>query len=156
MKATHEPVGLGRRLMAIFYDALVIGACLLLLTALTTALGVQFGKMYYPLYSASILGFIFIYFGWCWTHGGQTIGMKVWHFRLYSTRHPYITWMTAISRYGSAFFSWLLLGLGFLWVLFNKDKHAWHDYFSDSYLLRVEKKSSASDCENNDSQSPTV
>ena len=149
MDTINKPVGLGRRLLAIFYDMLVIIACLLVITAVATATGVQFGKAHFPLFSAAILALIFLYFAWCWTHGGQTVGMKVWRFQLCSKHHTNVTWFTAVSRYGSAFFSWMILGLGFFWSLWNAKKLAWHDYLSDSYLIMVSKTRAADRNDNN-------
>ena len=34
--------------------------------------------------------------------------------------------------------SWLALGLGFLWQLWDKDKLAWHDRLSGTHLVRCD------------------
>lgn len=35
--------------------------------------------------------------------------------------------------------SWLCLGLGFLWMLWDKDKRTWHDRYSESQVVRLPK-----------------
>ncbi len=132
-------VGLGQRLAAIFYDSLIIFACLMIVTAFSTAIGINFGSRSYPYYVAFMFLAIFLYFAWCWMHGGQTVGMKAWKFRLISIRQTNISWLTSISRSGSAILSWLFAGLGFLWVLIDPEKLAWHDRLSDTRLVLNEK-----------------
>jgi len=77
----------------------------------------------------------FIFYGWFWTHGGQTLGMKAWNLYLVHPDGKFISWQTAAVRYGCAFVSWLFLGLGFSWVLLNQQQKTWHDIVSNSQLV---------------------
>ncbi|MCF9010957.1 RDD family protein, partial [Pseudomonas carnis] len=36
--------------------------------------------------------------------------------------------------------SWLCVGLGFIWSLFDKHKRSWHDIYSDTQLVRIPKQ----------------
>ena len=136
-KDNKQLVGLMRRFGAIFYDFLILLACILLITPAWTAAGIVFGNPWYPAYIVFIYLLIFFYFSWSWMHGGQTIGMKAWTIRLVSLRQTSLSWTQAISRSGIAVISLIIFGIGFLWVLFNRNKMAWHDLFSDSYLVKT-------------------
>lgn len=82
----------------------------------------------------------FIFYGWFWTHGGQTLGMKAWNLYLVHPDGKFINWQTAAIRYASAIVSWLFLGLGFSWILLNKHKKAWHDITSNAQLIFQKSK----------------
>jgi len=133
--------GFFRRLAAICYDALLLLAVLFFATAL--ALPFNSGKafssnqLYYPVY----LFFVsLVFFAWFWTHGGQTIGMKSWKIRVLTNNRQPITWQQAVARFLWAIFSWLACGLGYLWILFDSSKLAWHDRLSDTRLFFTEKQ----------------
>ena len=82
----------------------------------------------------------FVFYAWFWVHGGQTLGMKVWSLYLIEPDGKFINWKTAGIRYITAVCSWLCFGLGFTWILLNKDKRAWHDISSNSRIVRIKKK----------------
>ena len=136
-KPNLEPVNLLRRLAAILYDYLIIISFLLIATIFWTAAGITETHSYYPLY----IGFVnltpFLYFSWCWTHNGQTVGMRCWKMRLLSTRADNFSWARAITRSITATVSLILLGVGFLWGLFDKEKMTWHDRASDARLVHI-------------------
>ncbi len=75
---------------------------------------------------------------WFWTHGGQTLGMRAWRLRLVSDDGDKVTLRQALVRYAVAILSWLVLGLGFLWILFDGKKRAWHDIASRTRLVLVD------------------
>ena len=147
------PVGLGRRLAAMFYDFLLCTA-LLIVTAgaykliqmaiigearmreLTEA-GALDGD---PLLSTVLLFVLFGFFAKFRTHGGQTLGMQVWGVRVQNTDGTAISLWQALLRFVVSIASWLCLGLGFFWVLVDKRKRGWHDIYSESQLVRVPKQ----------------
>ena len=130
-------VSLARRLGAIFYDYLVIVAILLVVTAFWTGIGITESHALYPLYVGFVNLTVFLYFAWCWTHGGQTIGMKIWRIVLVSTRDDPFSWIRAATRSAIAIISVACVGIGFLWMLIDNDKMTWHDRFSDARLVFV-------------------
>ncbi|MBT9234616.1 RDD family protein [Pseudomonas inefficax] len=152
-KGDFPPVGLGRRLAAMFYDFLLCTA-LLIVTAgaykliqmaiigearmreLTEA-GALDGD---PLLSTVLLFVLFGFFAKFWTHGGQTLGMQVWGVRVQNTDGTAISLWQALLRFVVSIASWLCLGLGFFWVLVDKRKRGWHDIYSESQLVRVPKQ----------------
>ena len=147
------PVGLGRRLAAMFYDLLLCTA-LLIVTAgaykmiqmaiigearmreLTEA-GALDGD---PLLSTVLLFVLFGFFAKFWTHGGQTLGMQVWGVRVQNADGTAISLWQALLRFVVSIASWLCLGLGFFWALIDKRQRGWHDIYSESQLVRVPKQ----------------
>ncbi len=143
---SYRYAGLFRRLFAIFYDCFLLGALLFIVSALFTALNaigggeaVTPGTLYNLLLSASLAGVSFLYFGWFWTHGGQTLGMKTWRIQLVNDdagkAANNISWQQAFIRFSVAIFSWLVFSLGFVWCLLTPKKQGWHDLLSHSVLI---------------------
>ena len=133
------PVILLRRIMAIFYDLFLLTAILFLATALVNVINQgeaidqnSFYKLFLRFYLA---GIILFYFGWFWTHGGQTLGMKTWKIKLISNDSQVINWKQALIREITAVISCFFLGLGFFWSLFDQQKRCWHDISSNSTMI---------------------
>ena len=135
--ARYRQAGLARRLGAIFYDMLIVVSVCFFVTIAWTAYGVTFGHPLYRLYIASLYLLTFLYFSWCWMHGGQTLGMKVWKIRLLRTGRRF-GWLAAMARAGIALVSAAAFGAGFWWALFDRDGLTWHDRLSDSRIVRVD------------------
>lgn len=135
----QKPANLLRRLGAIFYDALLLVALLVLGSFLYVpvagnALPAPLGRVLYQIF---LLAIGFFYFTGFWVHGGQTLGLRTWKLRLVTRDGSSVTWSQAAQRFVLALVSWLCLGLGFLWVLVDREKLAWHDRFSGTRLVRV-------------------
>ena len=131
--------GLIRRLLAIIYDLFLLVALLFIATAILMGVNqgnaIERGQPLYPFYIAYLLAISFIFYGWFWTHGGQTLGMKTWKMRLQQDNGNAITWPLALIRFITAIFSWLAAGAGFFWSLFSPKKRTWHDIASRSVLI---------------------
>ncbi|MCK5925247.1 MAG: RDD family protein [Methylococcales bacterium] len=128
-------VGFFRRFGAIFYDTLLLlavlffaTACLLLFNNGEAVTAKILLIPYYLLVS-------FLFFGWFWTRDGQTAGLKTWKLRLKTMDGQRLTWKHALMRFVSALFSWSKLGLGFVWVLFDKNDYTLHDHLSKTYVV---------------------
>ncbi|HHJ34613.1 MAG TPA: RDD family protein [Gammaproteobacteria bacterium] len=131
--------GLFRRLFAIFYDIFLLTAILLVIAAIAMQLNhgkaIETSDDFRPLYILFMFGICYLYFAWFWMHGGQTLGMKTWQIQLHSIDQTPIDWKTAAIRFVGAIFSWGILGLGFLWSLYDKKNRCWHDLSSKTILL---------------------
>tara|TARA_R110000782_G_scaffold18712_2_gene51191 strand:+ start:293 stop:721 length:429 start_codon:yes stop_codon:yes gene_type:complete len=125
-----------RRLASIFYDSLLLTAVLFVATAILIPLiggdAVESGNL---AYTAFLLSISFLYFGWHWVKGGQTLGMRSWHIYVINESIKNPTWKQAALRFISALLSLLLFGLGFVWSLFDKNKLALHDRLSKTRLI---------------------
>lgn len=131
--------GLLRRLAAIFYDAWLITALWLLgagIDALIrSALGGAPGQGAYWALQLYLIAVPIAFYCWFWTHGGQTLGMRAWRLRLVSSDGSTVDLRQALTRCAAALLSWLALGLGYLWILIDPEKAAWHDRLSHTYLV---------------------
>ncbi len=140
---TDAPLGLPRRLAAMAYDALLLvglwmvaGLPFVLLAARQDFLATGTMRL---LFQGYLLLISFLFYGWFWTHGGQTLGMRAWRLRLTRADGGPITWRIAALRFGSALLALAPLGLGLWWALFDKDKRAWHDRLSGTRLMVTPK-----------------
>lgn len=135
---TTVPAGLFRRLAAMLYDALLLLAILFAATLIILPLrGGEAFRANDPLFSAYLFGVAFLFFGWFWTHGGQTLGMRAWKIRLLSADGDSVSWRQAVVRYLTAWISGGCLGLGFLWIALNPHKRGWHDLASRTRIVRL-------------------
>jgi len=126
-----------RRLCAMAYDALLLLALLMLLSYPYVWLtgGVRPGLLVKTLYQLYLLSICFIFYAGFWTHDGQTLGMRAWRLKVVRAEGGVITWMLALKRFVFAWISLLCFGLGFLWILLDRDKLAWHDKWSGTRVI---------------------
>jgi uncharacterized RDD family membrane protein YckC len=138
-KNTPASVALWRRLAAIFYDVLVLGAVLFFASAVVVAtLGGKAVAAGNPFFALYLIIVSYAYFGYCWVRGGQTLGMRTWNIRLLNRDNDRcISWRQSLIRFCTAIGSWLILGIGFLAALTDADERTWHDRLSCSRLVRV-------------------
>ncbi len=127
--------GFMRYVAVLIYDLCLLIALLFVATALI--LPFSSGKaisepIFYPLY---LVGVSFLFYGWFWTHGGQTLGLRAWKIKVLTDNHEVITWHQAFVRFIVSLFSWGFLGLGFLWILVDKNHRSWHDIASKTGLF---------------------
>ncbi|MDQ2696532.1 MAG: RDD family protein [Pseudomonadota bacterium] len=139
------PAGLLRRLAAMIYDALLLfgvlcGASALAIGLTVAAMGSAAFTAHNPLpdslvFRLYLLLVCFGFYGWFWTHGGQTLGMRAWKIRIQDRSGAPVAWSQALRRFLAALFSWLCLGLGFLWMLVDRERLTWPDRFSATVLV---------------------
>jgi len=136
--------GLFRRLFAICYDLFLLIAIYFIVSYAAIALNhgkaIDSDKPYYLYFVLLILSLSYLYFAWFWVHGGQTLGMRTWRIQLRTVTGEFLTWPLAALRFVTAILSWLALGLGFLWSLFDSKKRCWHDIASYSVLYDLREK----------------
>lgn len=143
MQQTMNTASFLRRLGAMFYDFMlalssVILAGFLFTAAIMSILGIEnipAGSPVAKVIFALLVLFTFGFYGWFWTHGGQTLGMRAWKLKLVGKDSSSITWVQAFFRFCYAIISWIPLGAGYLWMLVDKQKLAWHDRISKTYII---------------------
>lgn len=140
---SHPPASLLRRFAAICYDSLLLLSVLFFAALPLTILSgeaVHSGQLSFQLY---LLAVCFFYFGWQWTHGGQTLGMKAWRLKIINENDAAgITWTTSAVRFIAAMLSLLCAGLGFIWALFDRQQLAWHDRLSNTRIVLLPRPDS--------------
>ena len=132
-----------RRFAAIIYDSL-LHLAVLMLAALPPVLlnggAIQYDGTWLSAIKSALLlvyfvAIIFFITGWCWTHGGQTLGMQAWRLRVVGQNDQPITWRQAWIRWSTACF-----GLANLSALFASSRLGWHERWSMTKTLFIEKK----------------
>ena len=130
---------LPRHLAAMAYDGLLLCAVLMLAAIPPVMLAGGAAALqispWHPLFSLYLLVVAFLFFGWFWTHGGQTLGMRAWRLRLTDQAGRPVGWRRAGLRFAAAWLSLLPVGLGFLWALLDREGLSWHDRLSGTRLL---------------------
>ncbi len=129
--------GFLRRLAALIYDLFLLIALLFLATALllpfTTGEAVSAQQLL--IYRIYLLVISFFFYGWFWTHGGQTLGLRAWKIKVLTLDQKTINWYQALLRFATAIVSWGFFGLGFLWILLDKNQRSWYDHLSKTALF---------------------
>jgi len=136
MNQTFSNASFQRRLAAMFYDILLLFA-LLMVCALPVVLIAGENSSFFksPLYTLYLYSISFVFYGWFWTSGGQTLGMRSWKIRVIRDDGQSLGWDSALMRFLLATISLTLFGLGFLWILFDRDNLAWHDQLSKTRII---------------------
>ncbi|NDV90331.1 RDD family protein [Alteromonas sp. 345S023] len=145
-----------RRLLAMIYDTLVataVGMCAAMVMIVTliilftngvldmqgyaTPSDLIQGSVAYKLLIQMWVGlWIAGFFLWFWHRGGQTLGMRAWRLRIYSTVDAPMTWSRLLIRLVSS-----LCGLGTLFVLFDfKEKQSLQDRLAQTEVLKLSKE----------------
>ncbi len=82
---------------------------------------------------------IFVFFVTFWRSSGQTLGMQTWRIKIINEDGGRISVKQGLIRFASAALSWLCLGMGYWWMLWDKDKLTWHDRLSKSRIVILPK-----------------
>jgi uncharacterized RDD family membrane protein YckC len=126
---------LPRYLCIIAYDTLLLLSVLLVASFVAVALngGEAIGSDN-PFFMLYIFAVCFFFYGWFWTHGGQTLGMRAWKVYLIGNQQHEVTWLQALFRFIGALMAWLPLGFGIWWQWLGKENKSWPDMLSATRL----------------------
>jgi uncharacterized RDD family membrane protein YckC len=104
---------LRRRLAAFVYEGVLLFG-VLMISALVYGLVTQQRHALVGMHGLQAFLFLVLglYFGWFWTHGGQTVAMKTWHIRLQTKAGHPVPAARAALRY---LWSWLWFVPALLW-----------------------------------------
>ncbi len=148
-----EKAGLGKRILSIFYDFLILFFIIIVTTFVIQQIIIQLevitldqiqisnDETITMIPAGSIVTLIlknlwvvisFFYFGHYWTKRGQTLGMKVWKIKAITNEGGLISWGQSLKRY---VFS--LLGFGLLWMVIDKENLPLQDRMSKTKLIKV-------------------
>lgn len=145
--------GLTRRLAALLYDAFLSIALMMVVTLLYQQLILRFfygsealkavaesgGLDRDPILATLVFFTLFAFFAKFWTHNGQTLGMQVWGVRIQNSDGSAIDLWQALLRFLIAIMSWLALGSGYWWMLWDRQHRTWHDIYSESQVVQLPK-----------------
>ncbi len=147
------PATLVRRLLAIFYDWILCIALTMVMTMIYMAVSHSLiGAEEYkalnesgatindPWLKSILFLSLFLFFAYFWTRTGQTLGMQVWHLRVQNIDNTPISWRQALIRFITALVSVSCFGLGYIWILFDKQNRSWQCITSKSIIVRIPKR----------------
>jgi uncharacterized RDD family membrane protein YckC len=124
-----------RRLGAVLYDSLLVLALMFLATlpfiAIRGGEPVESGNIFYQAILVIVPWCFFVGF---WTRSGRTLGMQTWRLQIEKQNGAQPGVADATIRFFAAIVSWLPLGLGFWWQLWDPEHLAWHDRLSGTRL----------------------
>jgi len=159
----NPPASVAKRLAAIVYDGLLALAMAMGLVLLPASLLITFAHLdtHSPVYVTGILLWLYLvmlgFFGWFWTHGGQTLGMRSWRLRLVAEDGGAVSWRAAWLRFTLGLPAWtlLILGLYFLhtlplagpamlvagavWLLLDQRPEGWRERLSATRVVILPK-----------------
>ena len=132
----YKPAGFFRRMVALFYDLiLIIALCVGLTLLITYALNTEVES---PLMYLAFLALSISFYCYFWKkNSGQTLRMQVWKFRLDQENNLDISLMRMIYRCLLGLIFTLLFGLNYLPMLFRKDKKTLNDILSKTFFIKV-------------------
>lgn len=127
-----------RLFAACVYELLLLFALWMLCTWIFVQL---FGQVKQPYKRLQLQLFLWIvtgmYFVWCWHKTGQTLATKTWKIKLVNQQNSTLSFQQAIVRYALASLLMLVFGLGFIWVLVDKEGLFFHDRLLKSRFIYV-------------------
>lgn len=138
---TGQAPSLLHRCGAMFYDFLLVFGVLFFFSTIAVFINkgqtIEAGNIGFTVYLITIA---FLFFGFFWTRSGQTLGLRTWRLRVQQIDGSNITWTQALARFCGAILSFSAFGLGYLWILFNRKRLAWHDMLSSTRVVIVPRK----------------
>jgi uncharacterized RDD family membrane protein YckC len=123
----YELADVGVRFVAIIIDGFILG----LVTALLFGAGGEVGGG---------LGFIIgVAYNWFfWTRwNGQTPGKRMMGLRVIKADGSEMSDIDALIRGVGYYISGLMMGLGYIWALFDDEKRTWHDMFAGTLVVKA-------------------
>ena len=136
MHDKNKTVSLLRRLMAMLYDVLLLLGVLFAVSAVAVAIN-KGEAVNHPVYYIALAIITFVFFGWFWTHGGQTLGMRTWKIKIIGDDEAPLSWKHSFIRFLAAVVALLPAGIGLFWMLIDREQLAWHDKLSSTRLVRT-------------------
>ena len=139
-----QPAGFLKRVLALVYDSLLIGAIVLVLSLLLVFINGGYPESgsfvsFMQFFILVFAGPIFYSYFWI-KNNGQTLGMQSWRIRLVSSKNLPLTLKITLTRCVVSFLSALFFELGYFWILFNKDNLSWSDLVTDTKIIKVNNK----------------
>ena len=139
MDKEYQSAGLFRRLAAILYDSLLIIAMWLITTLLLVAFINDGAALQGPLFQFGLYFEACLFYSYFWRLRGQTLGMQAWKIKLISPSLQTLSWQECFARLFFALVSVSMLGLGFIWMLFDPERLTWHDRASGTRVVLLRK-----------------
>tara|TARA_Y100000768_G_scaffold365264_1_gene326401 strand:+ start:348 stop:764 length:417 start_codon:yes stop_codon:yes gene_type:complete len=134
-----ENSGFFRRIFSLLYDCFAVLGIILSLTLLLVLLNggaPEEGSIadLLQLFITVLSGPVFFSYFWL-ANDGQTLGMQAWKIKLISEERLSIR--ICLLRCAFSTFSFLFFGLGYLYILINKEKKSLADIVTKTRVIRI-------------------
>ena len=140
-KDAQEKIGYFRLFAACVYELLLLIALWFITAWIFVAIFGDATQSYKRFFLQFTLWLITgVYFVWCWCKSGQTLATQTWKLQLVNQSGVKLSVRQALIRYVLTSLSALIFGLGFLWVLLDKNRLYLHDRILKSRFIIVEYK----------------
>lgn len=121
----YQLADVGVRFIAIIIDGMILG----LVTGLLIGVGREVGGGL-----SFLVGVAYNWFFWTrWN--GQTPGKRMMGLRVIKADGSEMSDVDALIRGVGYYVSGFLMGLGYIWALFDDQKRAWHDIFAGTLVI---------------------
>lgn len=136
MTAGAATPGIGKRLLSLVYEILLLIAVMLLAGGTAAALAQITSPAHTRLFTQIIaVAACTAYFAWQWHRSGQTLPMKTWCMRLETVDGTHVTVPRALLRAAFATAGYLLLGISVIWAFVDRDGQFLHDRLAGTRLV---------------------
>jgi len=136
-----QPAGFLKRILALVYDSLLIAAIVLVLSLLLVFINGGYPE------SGSFLSFIQffilvvtgpIFYSYFWiVNKGQTTGMQAWKIKLVTMDETELNIKKTMLRCLISTISFAFIGLGYLWILYDKENLSWSDILTKTKVIKT-------------------
>ncbi|MBV1906586.1 MAG: RDD family protein [Pseudomonadales bacterium] len=139
MSPTIKPAGITKRLGAILYDSLLVFA-IWFLTLVIIAMASDSNsavEQIIPAYAVQIICLLetLLFFYFFWMYRGRTLGMMAWHTHLATASGIELTPKHVVLRIIGAILNIASLGLGYVWIIVDKQNRSFSDLLSGTYIM---------------------
>tara|TARA_B100001146_G_C16193745_1_gene440457 strand:- start:1356 stop:1781 length:426 start_codon:yes stop_codon:yes gene_type:complete len=138
-----EPAGFFRRIFSLIYDTLFVLAIVISLSLLLNIINNGAPKpgtflSIIQLIIATVSGPLFYCYFWH-KNEGQTLGMQAWKIKLVTCEGEALVFKTSLTRCFLSFISFLIIGLGYFWIIIDKKNRSWSDIFTNTRVIDIRK-----------------
>ena len=144
----NKPAGFTRRFIAFIIDRFILWVVLSLIVSYILGVSNSFQNFDYNidmynwgnLFSRQFLVtelLLMAYFVVSETSSWQaTIGKRMMGMKVVTTNYQKLEIKDAILRYLSKYLSMAVMGLGFIWIIFDDKKQGWHDKIANTFIIK--------------------
>ena len=137
-----QSAGFLKRILALVYDSLLIAAIVLVLSLLLVFVNggypesgsfVSFTQFFILVFA----GPIFYSYFWI-ANKGQTTGMQAWKIKLVTMDETELNIKQTMLRCLISTISFACFGMGYLWILTDKNRLSWSDIATNTKIIRID------------------
>jgi len=133
---SSKPASVFRRFAAFIYDCLLICALFFFVTAVAVRLN-DGEAIEHSLYKVALVPLAWIFFGWFWINGGQTLGMRAWRIKLVNDSGESVSVGATLVRFCIGL---VLLPVVLLPAFFDKTGRGLHDRVARTRVISTKEK----------------